>query len=60
MWANHAYPPARRTHRSLTEYVRVALERQLEEDLPPALTADDDPVLAALWDNDQDAIYDDL
>ncbi len=26
----------------------------------PYLTAEDDPVLAKLWDNDYDAVYDDL
>lgn len=45
---------------TLQQYVRGALERQLAEDAPPALHAADDPVLTELWDNDEDAVYDDL
>ena len=43
---------------TLKEYVRQALERQLASDLPTALHAADDPVLAELWDNPEDAVYD--
>ena len=34
----------------------------VQEDIPVRdyLTAEDDPVLAELWDNEADAIYDDL
>lgn len=45
---------------SMTEYIRRALARQLDDDLPPAIHAVDDPVLESLWDNDADAVYDDL
>jgi hypothetical protein len=45
---------------TLQQYVRRALERQLAEDLPHAMHAADDPVLAELWDNDADAVYDEL
>jgi hypothetical protein len=45
---------------TLQQYVRGALERQLAEDVPHALHAADDPVLTELWDNDADAVYDDL
>ena len=50
---------AARRDGTVTEYVRRVLERALEEDLPPALYAEEDPVLAELWDNDADAVYDD-
>ena len=43
---------------SLAAYVRRAVERQIEEDIPPAIYAVDDPVLADLWDNEADAVYD--
>jgi hypothetical protein len=36
----------------------MALERELACDLPSALHASDDPVLADLWDNPEDAVYD--
>ena len=42
------------------EYVRRAVERQLAEDAPTAIRAEDDPVLADLWDNPTDAVYDEL
>ena len=42
------------------ETLGEAYERQLAEDMPHAMHAADDPVLAALWDNDADAVYDDL
>lgn len=53
---------------SMREYVLLALEERLAEDLPPmadgeglmALTAWADPVLAELWDNEKDAAYDRL
>ena len=49
---------AARRDLTLKEYVRQALERQLGSDLPSALHATDDPVLAELWDNPEDAVYD--
>jgi hypothetical protein len=45
---------------TLQQYVRGALERQLAEDAPSSLHAADDPVLSELWDNDADAVYDDM
>ncbi|MBX3023585.1 hypothetical protein KF840_01605 [bacterium] len=51
---------AARRDLTLQEYVRRAVERQLAEDAPSALRADDDPVLGELWSNDADAVYDDL
>lgn len=53
---------------SMRQYVLEVLEERLTEDLPPlmegegllALTAEADPVLAELWDNDKDAVYDRL
>ncbi len=50
---------AARRDGTVTEYVRQVLERALDQDLPPALHAEEDPVLAELWDNDADAVYDD-
>lgn len=53
---------------SMRQYVLEVLEQRLTEDLPSligeegllALTAEADPVLAELWDNDKDAVYDHL
>jgi uncharacterized protein (DUF1778 family) len=51
---------------SVRQYITDALREQLREDLGEyeerltALTATADPVLATLWDNDQDAAYDHL
>jgi len=53
---------------SMRRYVLEVLEERLAEDLPSfieeegllALTAEADPVLAELWDNDKDAAYDHL
>jgi uncharacterized protein (DUF1778 family) len=53
---------------SMRQYVLEVLEERLAEDLPSfigeegllALTAEADPVLAELWDNDKDAAYDRL
>lgn len=53
---------------SMRQYVLEVLEERLADDLPPliveegllALTAEADPVLAELWDNDKDAAYDHL
>lgn len=51
---------AARRDLSLQEYVRRAVERQLAEDAPAALRAEDDPVLGELWSNEADAVYDEL
>lgn len=45
---------------TLQEYIRRAVERQLAEDTPATLRAEDDPVLAELWSNEADAVYDAL
>lgn len=45
---------------SLQEYMRRALERQIAADAAESLNAADEPVLASLWDNDADTVYDDL
>jgi hypothetical protein len=51
---------------SIRRYVLDAIEAKLKEDLGDdgegllALTAQADPVLAALWDNRKDAAYDRL
>lgn len=51
---------AARRDMSLQEYVRRALDRQLEQDAVDALSAVEDPVLADLWAGPENAIYDDL
>ncbi|MEE8163908.1 MAG: hypothetical protein V3T92_07930 [Anaerolineae bacterium] len=59
---------AARNDISMRQYVLEVLEERLAKDLPPlmeeegllALTAEADPVLAELWDNDKDAAYDHL
>ena len=52
---------------SIRQYVSEAIESRLRDDLAGemptdllALTASADPVLAELWDNPEDARYDDL
>jgi uncharacterized protein (DUF1778 family) len=56
---------AARRDQSIREYVWQAVEARLEQDLAEegpadvsALYATDDPVLAELWDNPDDAAYD--
>jgi hypothetical protein len=51
---------AARRDLTLQEYVRRAVERQLADDAPAVLRAEDDPVLADLWSTDADAVYDDM
>lgn len=58
---------AARRDQSIREYVWEAVETRLEQDLADeragearALHAADDPVLAELWDNEDDAAYDRL
>lgn len=45
---------------SMRDYCLSAIEKQVSEESPDLLRAETDPVLAELWDNDDDAIYDDL
>jgi len=51
---------------SIREYVLNAVRIQLAIDLPApaqaqmALSANEEPVLAELWDNEKDAAYDEL
>ena len=56
---------AARRDQSIRQYVWEAVETRLQEDLlregftgRPALTESSDPVLAELWDNPADAVYD--
>lgn len=56
---------AARSDVSLKEYLLQAITEKLERDLEEreillALSADSDPVLAELWDNEKDAAYDRL
>ena len=51
---------AARRDMSLQEYVRRALDRQLEEDGCDALYAAEDPVLAELWSDPENDVYDGL
>ncbi len=45
---------------SMREYCVRAIEQQIAEEPAEYLTGQSDPVLAELWDNDDDAVYDDL
>jgi hypothetical protein len=45
---------------TMREYCVRAIERQLGEEPTEYLTAEADPVLAELWDNEDDAAYDNL
>ena len=45
---------------TMREYTVQAIQRQLSEEPPEYLTAQEAPVLAELWDNPDDAVYDDL
>ena len=44
----------------MRDYCVEAIERRLAEEPGEYLTAAEAPVLAELWDNEDDAIYDDL
>ena len=47
--------------KELRDAVRLSVETpRPEATIKKALTAKDDPVLARIWDNDDDAIYDEL
>jgi len=49
-----------RKRQSMRDYCTTAILRQLAEEPAEYLIAENDPVLAELWDNDEDAVYDDL
>ena len=56
---------AARRDQSIRQYVWEAVETRLQDDLVrerstgvPALTESSDPVLAELWDNPSDSVYD--
>jgi predicted transcriptional regulator len=51
---------AARKRTSMREYCVQAVERRLAEEPAEYLTSEADPVLAELWDNEDDAIYDNL
>ena len=51
---------AARRDMGLQDYVRRALDRQLEEDALDALDEVEDPVLAELWSDAENGVYDDL
>lgn len=51
---------AARQDLTLQDYVRRALDRQLEEDERDALSAVEDPVLNELWSDPANAVYDGL
>jgi predicted transcriptional regulator len=45
---------------TMRELCLRAIEHEVQEEAAPYLTAEEAPLLAELWDNDEDAIYDDL
>lgn len=45
---------------TMREYCVDAIEHKLSDEAPEYITAAEDPVLAALWDNEDDAVYDQL
>ncbi len=49
---------AARRDMTLQDYVRGALDRELARDAPEALSGTDDPVLADVWSNEADDVYD--
>ncbi len=51
---------AARKGTTMRRYCLQALERQLAEEPAEYLTAWEAPVLAELWDNPDDAVYDEL
>ena len=51
---------AARRRTTMRRYTVQAIERQLSEEPAEYLTAREAPVLAELWDNPDDAVYDDL
>jgi hypothetical protein len=51
---------AARKKTSMREYCVQAIEHRLREEKADYLTAEEAPLLAELWDNEEDAVYDDL
>jgi predicted DNA-binding protein len=51
---------AARKRTTMRRYCVEAIEHRLAEEPAEYLTAEADPVLAELWDNEDDAVYDDL
>ena len=49
-----------RKRTTMRDYCVKAIEQRLAEEPAEYLTSETDPVLAELWDNDDDAVYDDL
>ena len=45
---------------TMRHYCVEAIERQLAQEPAEYLSSETDPVLAELWDNDEDAAYDEL
>jgi hypothetical protein len=45
---------------SMREYCVRAIETSIAEEPGEYLTSEADPVLAELWDNSDDAVYDDM
>ena len=45
---------------TMRELCIEAIERRLRDDKADYLTAEEAPLLAELWDNEADAVYDDL
>jgi len=51
---------AARKRTTMRQYCVEAIEHQLAEEPAEYLSSRTDPVLAELWDNDEDAVYDEL
>jgi hypothetical protein len=49
---------AARRGKTMRDICVQAIEREVEEEPTDFLTADEAPLLAELWDNERDAIYD--
>lgn len=45
---------------TMRDYCVAAIQTRIAEEPAEYLTSESDPVLAELWDNDDDAVYDDL
>ncbi len=45
---------------TMRDYCVAAIQQRLAEEPTEYLSAETDPVLAELWDNDDDAVYDNL
>ena len=51
---------AARKRTTMRDYCLKAIRRQLTDEPAEYLTFESDPVLSELWENDDDAVYDDL